>query len=117
MDDAGGGLAGIFIGQLNEKPGFCNRKIVLQCFVGAIIVLFLEFSFGVLFNICLSFNLWDYSNIPLNLMGQICLPFGIAWFFLTPLAIWMDDFLYWILYDQGKVYSLWGLYKKLFTLR
>ena len=112
-----GGLAGIFIGQLNEKPGFSDWKIIWMCLSGAFIVLLLEFSFGIIFNICLKLNLWDYSNIPLNIMGQVCLPFGLAWFFLTPLAIWMDDLLYFILYDKGKLYSLWGLYRKLFTLK
>ena len=27
-------------------------------------------------------NVWDYSHIPLNFLGQICLPFSGAWFML-----------------------------------
>jgi len=36
----------------------------------------------VIFNILLEKNVWDYSHIPLNFLGQICLPFSGAWFML-----------------------------------
>ena len=38
-------------------------------------------------NIILQWNVWDYSNVPFNVMGQICLPFSIIWFFLSLPAI------------------------------
>ena len=30
----------------------------------------------------LGWNVWDYSSMPLNLYGQICLPFSGLWFLL-----------------------------------
>lgn len=32
---------------------------------------------------------WDYSNVPGNLKGRVCLPFTLAWGVLTGLAIWL----------------------------
>lgn len=112
-----GGLAGIWIGRISDRPIFKKRCVFLKCLIGACIVLYLEFVFGVVFNLWLNMNLWDYSDLPFNLYGQICLLFGVLWFLITPFAIWMDDFLYWILYDDGKLYSLFDLYKKLFTFK
>jgi uncharacterized membrane protein len=48
--------------------------------VAAITITGLEFIFGVIFNIWLKMNVWDYSNTPMNLFGQICLPFSLIWF-------------------------------------
>ena len=44
-----------------------------------LIITALEFVFGVVFNLILKMNVWDYSNAPLNLFGQICLPFSLIW--------------------------------------
>ena len=30
----------------------------------------------------MGWNVWDYSDMPLNLYGQICLPFTGLWFLL-----------------------------------
>lgn len=49
-----------------------------------------EFVFGVIFNIILKKNVWDYSELPLNVMGQICPLFTLLWgvlgFLLIPVA-------------------------------
>ena len=42
-----------------------------------------EFLFGLLVNRVLHLHVWDYSALPLNIMGQICLPFSLIWFVLT----------------------------------
>ena len=31
-------------------------------------------------NLALEWKVWDYSHTPLNLWGQICLPFSLLWF-------------------------------------
>jgi uncharacterized membrane protein len=38
-----------------------------------------EFVFGILFNLILKMNVWDYSNMPLNILGQICPLFTLMW--------------------------------------
>ena len=39
-------------------------------------------------NIIMGWQVWDYSEIPLNFMGQICLSFSLCWYLLSlPLCI------------------------------
>ncbi len=46
-----------------------------------------ELAFGLLFNIKLKQNVWDYSAVRWNLWGQICLGFSLIWGVLG-LLIW-----------------------------
>ena len=86
-----GGICGLLIGLLNEK----NRKmnLLLQMVEGMVIVTVLEFVSGIILNLCLGLNVWDYSNMRFNLLGQVCPQFSIAWFFLSYFAIRIDDLL------------------------
>lgn len=86
-----GGVAFFLIGCINEK----NRKmpLVKQMAIGAIVITTLEFLCGYIVNLWLGWNVWDYSNMPLNLFGQICLPFTVLWFFLTAIAVILDDWI------------------------
>ena len=86
-----GGICGLLIGLLNEK----NKKmnLLLQMVEGMVIVTVLEFVSGIILNLCLGLNIWDYSNMRFNLLGQICPQFCIAWFFLSYFVIRIDDLL------------------------
>ena len=86
-----GGLCGVVIGLLNER----NKDISIwkQGLYGAIIVTILEFIIGYIVNILLGWNIWDYSDVPFNFLGQICLPFTIIWFILSIVCVYLDDFL------------------------
>lgn len=59
----------------------------IRCFAGSGIITTVEFVTGLLVNVVLKLNVWDYSALPLNIMGQICLPFSILWFLATIPAI------------------------------
>ena len=55
----------------------------------------------------LGLDVWDYSNQPGNVLGQICPAFGLLWFFIMPLAIWAEDttrYLVWA-YDCAVYHS------------
>ena len=86
-----GGICGLLIGLLNER----NKKInlLLQMVEGMVIVTVLEFVSGIILNLCLGLNVWDYSNMRFNLLGQVCPQFCIAWFFLSYFVIRIDDLL------------------------
>lgn len=58
---------------------FTNMSLIQKCIVGALIITMIEFALGIWFNLILHENVWDYSNVPFNLMGQICLPFSAIW--------------------------------------
>lgn len=97
-----GGLCGVLVGLLNEFSAFKTSRIWQQSLIGTGITLVIEFVSGYICNIRLREHLWDYSRVPLNFMGQICLRTAIAWFFLMPLAIYVDDWLRWKLFNQKK---------------
>lgn len=61
--------------------------LLYKCILGSLIVTVIEFAFGVFFNLTLGLSVWDYSDIPLNLFGQICLLFTVLWGFLSAFAI------------------------------
>jgi len=41
-------------------------------------------------NIVLGWEVWDYSQLPLNIMGQVCLLYSGMWFFISMPAIWLS---------------------------
>lgn len=58
----------------------------LKCIIGMIIITAIELIFGIWFNIILGEGVWDYSNMPLNFLGQICVPFSAIWLVLSGIA-------------------------------
>ncbi len=59
-----------------------TMSLIRSCFFGSLIITATEFAVGIFDNIIMHWNVWDYSDMPLNLLGQICLPFSLAWFVL-----------------------------------
>lgn len=88
-----GGLALVLVGLLNECN--CMRKVGLipQMIIGALIITALEFVSGCIVNLWLGWNVWDYSEVPFNVLGQICIPFTFFWFLLSGVAIVADDYI------------------------
>ena len=72
-----------------------NRPLLYRCILGGIAVTSVEFVFGVIFNLILKKNIWDYSKLPLNLGGQVCLLYTVLWCFLSiaaiPLSVKLDN--------------------------
>lgn len=103
-----GGLAFYLIGCINEYIEW-DMPLYRQMAVGTAIITALEFITGIIVNLILGWSVWDYSNVPLNILGQICLPFCIIWFFLSFPAIIVDDYLRYYLFGEEKPhYNLWG---------
>ena len=51
--------------------------------LGALAITAVEFAIGYVVNVRLGWGVWDYSALPLNIAGQICLPFTLIWFVLS----------------------------------
>lgn len=60
-----------------------SSPISIKCFAGSGIITAVEFATGLLVNVALKLNVWDYSAMPLNIMGQICVPFSMLWCLAT----------------------------------
>jgi len=101
-----GGLCFVLIGLINELFSW-EIALVSQMVISSFIITAVEFISGLIVNVWLGLNVWDYSDQPYNLMGQICILFSIIWFFLSPLAIILDDYLrYRLLGEQKPRYKI-----------
>lgn len=101
-----GSICFVLIGAINEFIPW-EMKLWKQMLIGSVIVTAIEFVSGVIINIWLGWNVWDYSNVWCNILGQVCLPFSIIWFFLSLLAIIVDDYLrYWWFKEEKPHYDL-----------
>lgn len=94
-------LVFIIIGLLNEVWSW-QSSIILQAVVGTCLATVLEFATGCVVNLLLGWNVWDYSNIPGNLLGQVCLPFTLLWLLLSLVAILLDDYIRWRFFGEEK---------------
>ncbi len=96
-----GGLCFVAIGALNEHFTF-QIPLILQMFFGAFLVTVLEFAFGCVLNLWLNLNVWDYRNLPYNILGQICLPYSLLWIIMSLVCIVADDYFRYYLFDEEK---------------
>lgn len=87
-----GGLCLVWVGGLNS---FFGKILPLpaQMAIGSAIITAAEFICGLIVNVKFNMDVWDYSDLPFNLMGQICLRFVVIWFFFSLLAIVAEDFI------------------------
>lgn len=90
-----GGMVFALIDGINDWIFPWDMPFAQQVCISTLIATVVEFFSGYILNICLHMGIWDYSNMPLNIMGQICLPFILVWLLLSPLAIILGDFWRW----------------------
>ncbi len=96
-----GGACFVLIGGLNNYLPW-EMSLVNQAALGALLVTAVELVTGVVLNLFLGLRIWDYSGMPLNIAGQICLPYTILWFLLSFVCIPLDDELRWRLFGEKK---------------
>ena len=74
-----GGICLIVFYHINHIPCVPWIKYLL----GGGVITAVEGIFGIVFNIILDWNIWDYSNQWLNAGGQICVMFSAFWVLLS----------------------------------
>lgn len=74
-----GGICMVLLLLISRLP--LSRPILWLC--GALAITTVEFAIGCVVNRWLHLGVWDYSELPLNLWGQISLPFSLLWFALS----------------------------------
>ena len=83
-----GGLCFIIFSYIAEN--FQNSSRLYKVLICALCITEVELMFGIIFNIILKMGIWDYSRVPFNILGQICLPYTFLWgvlsFIIIPLA-------------------------------
>ena len=83
-----GGLCFWLIGQLNNGRSI---SLAYQACLGAVTVTVLELITGLVVNRWLGLGVWDYSSLPVNFMGQICLYYFVLWIPLSGAAAVLED--------------------------
>ena len=61
-------------------------SFLTRCVIGTAVITLVEFAVGCTVNLWLGWNVWNYSNVPGNVLGQICLPFSLMWLLLCAAA-------------------------------
>ena len=91
----------IIVGLLNEVWSW-QTSLALQVAAGTALSTALEFITGCIVNLWLGWAVWDYSDMPGNLLGQICPQYTALWLPLTLVAILLDDYIRWRFFDEEK---------------
>jgi len=71
-----GGICFSLIYLIASRSRLGRVRQVLLC---AAVVTTLEFVTGAVVNVALGWGVWDYSDRPYNLCGQICLQYFLYW--------------------------------------
>lgn len=83
-----GGLCFWLIGRLDRRGPV---PLLVQACQGACLVTALELGMGLVVNRWLGLGVWDYSALPCNLLGQICLYYFVLWIPLSAGAVLLED--------------------------
>ncbi len=75
---AAGGLCFLILGVLEKK----QKKLWRRGLLGAASITAVELATGLLVN--RDYGVWDYRALPVNFLGQVCLPFTALW---VPLSL------------------------------
>ena len=62
-----------------------------QVVIGTAIATALEFVAGLILNVWLGIGVWDYSDMPGNILGQICPQYNLAWAVLMVISIRLEN--------------------------
>ena len=76
-----GGICFSAFGFLAQR--FQNTRLLVKGLLGGTLITAVEFLFGVVFNLVLKKNIWDYSKFPLHILGQICPRYTGLWMLLS----------------------------------
>ncbi len=72
---------------------FSYRSVIFRSLLATLMISAWELLFGAVLNIALDLNIWDYSDMPLNFMGQVCLPYASLWLLLSFPAFFVCHYL------------------------
>ena len=72
-----GGICAVIFSYTAEI--LCDKPLIYKAVLCALAITSVEFIFGVIFNVFYGMKIWDYSKMPFNVLGQICLLFSAMW--------------------------------------
>lgn len=96
-----GGMCFVSLGLLNEVIPW-EMPLWQQVFAGACIITILEFVTGCIVNVWFEWNVWNYADMPGNILGQICPQFFVLWLLVALSAIVTDDWIRHWMFDEEQ---------------
>ena len=84
-----GGICFVIFSIIAERMR--ERSLIFKAALSALGVTAVELVFGLVFNMALKMNVWDYSGVPFNFLGQICPVFTLLWGALATVFIPIAD--------------------------
>lgn len=104
-----GGMAFVLIDKINNKISW-DIDILIQGLIGSAIITAFELLIGLMSLNGILPMMWDYSNLPLNYKGIICLPFSVVWVGISIIAVIIADAInyYFLGGDEIPYYRLFG---------
>ena len=81
---------------------FTKLSLGMKCVLGSGVITAVEFVAGLLVNCWQDWNVWDYSNTPGNIMGQICPQFTLLWVGIAAVAVVLDDVIRWRFFGEER---------------
>lgn len=74
---AAGGVCLLSLGHINRQMK--AQPMLYKMIAGSAAITSVELAIGSICNLGMGMKIWDYSNIPFNFKGQICLLFSVMW--------------------------------------
>lgn len=113
-----GGVAIVVLDKINDRISW-DIDLFIQGLIGSAFITIMEYIIG-----CLSLAgylpmMWDYSHLPLNYKGIVCVPFSLLWIVLSIIAILMADAYNYYVLNETRLpyYRIFGLIKFSFKER
>ncbi len=72
---------------------FSYLSLFKKSLLSAFSITAVEIITGLIVNIILKLDVWDYSNLKFNILGQVSLLYSVLWFFLSAGIIYGISFI------------------------
>lgn len=101
-----GGICFLFI-YIQGKVVHWEDSLAVQILRCILFVTAMEFITGIIVNKWLVLNVWDYTGLPFQLFGQICLPFTVIFSGLCAVGIIFSGYIgYWFYGEEKPHYHI-----------
>ena len=95
------GTVFVTVGWMNECIFDWHTQFSWQVLIATLWATGLEYTCGVILR-HFGLQVWDYSNVPLNVDGLICVPFMFVWAVLMVVAIVVDDIIKFFFFEGSQ---------------
>ena len=95
------GVLGVMLGMGNNVVPWSMGLVQQGLIGGFLIVTPMEYFVGK-FLVNQDLSIWDYSNMPYNIDGQICLLFTFIWCIISVVVVVLDDYLRYFIFNEDK---------------